>query len=99
MSDFVPNDTERRTLVFRALLTRLPGVHPLQDRVEESLAVHARAGTEDAVGPKVRLDRVLGVRHQAHHVALLVAHAGDVAGRAVRVRANITASRFVQTRQ
>ena len=37
--------------------------------------------------PRERVHGVLGVRHQAHHVARLVAHAGDVVGGAVRVLA------------
>ena len=40
-----------------------------------------------SVEPRQRVDRVLGVGHQAEHVAALVAHAGDVVQRAVEVLA------------
>ena len=39
------------------------------------------------VGAEAGLDRVLGVRHEADHVAALVGDAGDVAQRPVRVHA------------
>ena len=55
-------------------------------------SVRSRAASTSAASssapspePEQRIDRVLGVRHQAEHVSRLVAHAGDVAHRAVAV--------------
>ena len=51
------------------------------------LRVTRRGTAQPVVGAGERIDRVLGVGHQAEHVAGLVGNAGDVANRAVRVLA------------
>ena len=50
-------------------------------------------------GPGERVHRVLGVRHQAHHVAGLVADAGHVVHRPVRVVAGRVAQHDLLVRQ
>ena len=56
-----------------------------------------------APSPMVRVlpadHEVLGVRHETEHVAGLVAHAGDVAHRAVRIRAPIPQRHLTRLRQ
>src|SRR6478735_6672323 len=59
----------------------------LQHGREEAQAVGARAGPLGAVGAEALLDRVLGVRHEADHVARGVRDAGDAAAGAVGVPA------------
>jgi len=44
---------------------------------------------QDALDYEARIDRVLGMRHQADHVARGVAHARDAAGRPVGVRVGV----------
>ena len=51
------------------------------------VAASAREQPQAVGRPGQRVDRVLGVRHQAEHVARLVRDAGDVARGAVRVLA------------
>src|SRR5665647_1436272 len=61
-----------------------------EHRGEEPQAVGAASRSGGPVGAEARLDRVLRVRHQAHHVARLVGDPGDVAAGSVRVPAGVT---------
>src|SRR5665648_530241 len=61
-----------------------------EHRREEPQTVGAPARSSRPVGAEARLDRVLRVRHEAHHVAGFVGDPGDVAAGSVRVPADVS---------
>ena len=105
-----PEQAEHRQLDAVGLAARASrdqlelGVGQPQLAVRRGLHAHAGSSGEGAEDPQPvgragqRVDRVLGVGHQADHVAGLVAHPGDVARRAVRVLPGRVAERHLPVR-
>src|SRR5665648_656976 len=85
------SSSQGTTVTWTTPFTARPGSadKAAEHRREEPQTVGAAARSGRPVGAEARLDRVLRVRHQAHHVAGFVGDPGDVAAGSVRVPAGV----------